>query len=386
MKALEAAVQRWSWTRAEAARQQRESAEADAERLAFQAIDWFDFVVVETIEFPEDEQFAMPDYLRGSMGSGGGVPTSVASSVRYPGAPPPPPPMPTAYNRAAVQSSDDMDMDMDMDMDVDDAPAIKQSAGGFKYQNSTASKPSNTDDDDDTTGMNIVSDYAPRIASLQPKTMTMIDPLSGKVLPVEDVGQHMRVQLIDPRWRVEQQRFQEKQRDTGFAEGSSIADNLRQFAQKRGDIFGSSEEGSTAHSSNSEQKVGFPCGSYIINLSYVVGGTVGWPPIVHSCIPGNDAEHGNAAPSTKCAHECRGTCDVRDHGGTSTALSTCPHDAPPHSVDASYAAYTGHAAGPSHAGADGNAGTLPTADPWRSISSAAGDASASVNGLHHDGV
>ena len=67
--------------------------------------------------------------------------------------------------------------------------------------------------------------------------MTMVDPLSGKAIPVGDMGEHLRVALLDPKWRVEQQRFQDKQRETGFAEGSSIADSLKQFAMRRGDIF-----------------------------------------------------------------------------------------------------------------------------------------------------
>jgi splicing factor 3A subunit 1 len=45
--------------------------------------------------------------------------------------------------------------------------------------------------------------------------MTMIDPISGKAIPVNQMAEHMRVSLLDPKWRTEQQRFQEKQRETG---------------------------------------------------------------------------------------------------------------------------------------------------------------------------
>ena len=43
-------------------------------------------------------------------------------------------------------------------------------------------------------------------------TMTMLDPLSGRMIPVNEMSEHMRVALLDPKWRVEQQRFQEKQK------------------------------------------------------------------------------------------------------------------------------------------------------------------------------
>jgi splicing factor 3A subunit 1 len=49
MRVLEGCVQRWEWTRADEDRKNRDSAEADAERIAFQSIDWMEFVVVETI-------------------------------------------------------------------------------------------------------------------------------------------------------------------------------------------------------------------------------------------------------------------------------------------------------------------------------------------------
>jgi len=78
----------------------------------------------------------------------------------------------------------------------------------------------------------------------------MVDPISGKAVPVDQMGEHMRVQLLDPRWREQQQRFIDKQKETGFAEGGSIADNLKVFASKRGDIFGQAATGTGANSAS----------------------------------------------------------------------------------------------------------------------------------------
>jgi splicing factor 3A subunit 1 len=86
--------------------------------------------------------------------------------------------------------------------------------------------------------INVVSDYQPRLAPGGKKVATMIDPISGKAVPVADLSEHMRIQLMDPKWRIEQQRFLSKQAETSYAEGSSIADSLKQFARQRGDIFG----------------------------------------------------------------------------------------------------------------------------------------------------
>lgn len=62
----------------------------------------------------------------------------------------------------------------------------------------------------------------------------------------------MRIQLMDPSWREHQKRFQEKQLETGYAAGSSIAESLKLFARKRNDIFGREVEGDKEDASMAE--------------------------------------------------------------------------------------------------------------------------------------
>jgi splicing factor 3A subunit 1 len=76
----------------------------------------------------------------------------------------------------------------------------------------------------------------------------MIDPISGKAIPIDQMTEHMRIQLLDPKWRQQQKVFMDKQKETGYAEGVSIADSLKQFARKRGDIFGQAASGSGPNS------------------------------------------------------------------------------------------------------------------------------------------
>jgi splicing factor 3A subunit 1 len=107
-------------------------------------------------------------------------------------------------------------------------------------------------DDDDDEKIKVVTNYKPRMAGQGgagtngsgSSGMMTIDPVTGKAVPLDQLEEHMRIQLLDPKWKEEQRRFQEKQKETGFAEGASIADNLKIFAQKRGDIFGQTVAGS----------------------------------------------------------------------------------------------------------------------------------------------
>ena len=108
-------------------------------------------------------------------------------------------------------------------------------------------------DEDFDQDIKVVTNYQPRIGGSAAggagnKPLVMVDPISGKTIPVDQMEEHMRVQLLDPKWREEQKRFAEKQKETGYAEGSSIADSLRMFAKKRGDIFGQSAAGNAPDS------------------------------------------------------------------------------------------------------------------------------------------
>ena len=72
----------------------------------------------------------------------------------------------------------------------------------------------------------------------------MKDPLTGDEVPIERMTEHMRIQLLDPRWREEQRKLAARrgEDDRGDrAGGEEIAQSLASFAAKRNDIFGSTE-------------------------------------------------------------------------------------------------------------------------------------------------
>lgn len=270
--AMEGAVRRWQWTRAEAERKRAESSEDSAERLAFQAIDWFDFTVVETIDFPADELLELP-----GLGAGvtaldlAGNSSSINSFNSFSNnsnsfnsdnsgvsavAPPPPPPAKKATTAATTSSTSSY---------YAPAPAEEHSAamdveGGASGSSSSAAQNKvvvQEEEEDDLSDLKVVTDYQHHSSSSAGSSragssaagagagggLMMVDPISGKAIPVDQLTEHMRVQLLDPRWREQQQRFVEKQKETGFAEGGSIADSLKMFARKRGDIFGQAATG-----------------------------------------------------------------------------------------------------------------------------------------------
>jgi len=229
--AMESAVRRWQWTRAEAERRRMENSEDSAERLAFQAIDWFDFTVVETIDFPEGELLELPGLEEAQPSS---VPSVAPKAPSAPAAPAPMArPASSSYFAPNKSSSSTAEEEDDL-MEVDRSASY--------YNNNNEEVP-----DEDLSDLKVVADYqhpSSLRANANTEGLMMVDPISGKAVPVSQMSEHMRIQLLDPRWREQQQRFVDKQRETGYAEGGSIADSLKNFARKRGDIFGQAATGS----------------------------------------------------------------------------------------------------------------------------------------------
>ncbi|ETM46488.1 hypothetical protein L914_08626 [Phytophthora nicotianae] len=96
------------------------------------------------------------------------------------------------------------------------------------------------DDDEPKPEIKVVEDYVPQAtAATAQQPLLSVD---GKTLSSAEANEHMRILLMNPKWREETQRHLEKQKESSYAAGSAIADSLRRFATKRADIFASSAE------------------------------------------------------------------------------------------------------------------------------------------------
>lgn len=186
MKVLDRSVHKLEWMRSEQEKKDQEAAASDAERQALAQIDWHDFVVVETITFDDEAESAAAAAAEAAM------------------------------LEQDAKASDGEDMDMEEESDDEDA-----------------AKPE----------LKVVENYVPlgstQAAATSAQSLLSVD---GKVVPSADANEHMRILLMNPKWREETQRHLEKQKESSYAAGSAIADSLRRFATKRADIFASSAE------------------------------------------------------------------------------------------------------------------------------------------------
>lgn len=68
-------------------------------------------------------------------------------------------------------------------------------------------------DEEDGETIRVVPSYQPKVVGASDLSSTRaIDPITGKSISVADVLQHLRIQLLDPKWAEERKKFQESKR------------------------------------------------------------------------------------------------------------------------------------------------------------------------------
>jgi splicing factor 3A subunit 1 len=190
--ALAAATRKLEWKQFQDGIRKKSEDKEEEERNLMQSIDWHDFVVVETIEFHIDEEVEPPPQ---------------PPDADMPIQPPPP----------------------DAPLPPPDAPLPPEPA------------PDTVPPPPPSAAMKIIKDWQPA-----PKKQTgpvFIDPLSKQPMRMdEDMNEHMRIQMLDPKWR-EQKRIEEmKKKETNYTSNDQIGQSLSQFSQQRTDIFGHGNE------------------------------------------------------------------------------------------------------------------------------------------------
>lgn len=235
---LERALQRLEWDRTQEAAKKQEDDELEREREAMAAIDWHDFVVVETIDFfdEEDEELPMPLTLR-----------DVVTQLRDADAE-------TQADGAAAGTAEEDDAAVEMDEDEKDM--IREGvAAGAAPSGVSGPEPS----------MKIVRNYKkPEQIAAEAKakasggvdaTKFAVSPITGELIAVDQMAEHMRISLIDPKWKVQKEAMLAKLRDSTMANDEEVATNVLMLARTRPDIFGTTdEEVSTAIKESIESK------------------------------------------------------------------------------------------------------------------------------------
>ena len=194
------------------------------EKETVASIDWHDFKIVETIDFADDEDDDLPPPLS----------EEELRELRLQAS--------TAKEKAEAEAQgeqEDMDMDEGADMDVEDegvtAPSEMAAAAAFDAPA------------EDGGPMKIVKNHmkpgeAEAIGGKSAATAFMISPITGQQVPVEQMAEHMRIALLDPKWKEKSGLIRTGEKEDTLAMGDDVGRSLAKMAAKRKDIFGTDEE------------------------------------------------------------------------------------------------------------------------------------------------
>ena len=73
-------------------------------------------------------------------------------------------------------------------------------------------------------------------------TKFAVSPITGELIAVDDMAEHMRVSLIDPKWKTQKEAMLAKLKGSTTANDDEVAANVLSLARTRPDIFGTTDE------------------------------------------------------------------------------------------------------------------------------------------------
>ncbi|CAO3621302.1 unnamed protein product [Cunninghamella echinulata] len=245
---LERVKQRVEWTIWEEHEKKKRAEEDEKEKLAYASIDWHDFVVVETIEFTaEDERMTLPGPMSLSELESMSLAQKRMASLsagRDDGSIP---------DFGAYEKSLQKELGEDVEMkSVDEDKNEEQTTNKDEKDKDEPEPEPETEPEqpivpaDVHAPIKIRTDYKPRILNQQAKLSqsqeTQICPRCGEHIPISEMDEHMRIELLDPKWREQKLAQEAKLKDSNLLqEGTDVKKILNNFAGYRTDIFGSAE-------------------------------------------------------------------------------------------------------------------------------------------------
>ncbi|KAJ4830387.1 hypothetical protein Tsubulata_013090 [Turnera subulata] len=218
---LERCLHRLEWEQSQEQARQKAEDEIEQERLQMAMIDWHDFVLVETIDFADDEDEDLP----------------------------PPMTLEEVIRRSKISAMDEDEIiepekEVEMEMDEEEVQLVEEGMRAASLEENDGSKDMKTNEEPEPP-MRIVKNWKrpeERIPAERDPTKFVVSPITGELIPINEMSEHMRISLIDPKYKEQKERMFAKIRETTLAQDDEISRNIVGLARTRPDIFGTTEE------------------------------------------------------------------------------------------------------------------------------------------------
>ncbi|KAG9231506.1 Pre-mRNA splicing factor PRP21 like protein-domain-containing protein [Amylocarpus encephaloides] len=246
-RVLGRAKARAEWFKFQDAQKQKKDEEVEKEKLSYAQIDWHGFTVVETVLFTEaDEQTNLPpptslselqfasldqkammSIASHNMRIEEAMPEDTDSYGSYPQQPQQMAPPPILTPQAAYQPQRE-DHRRNEEEDKDEERARERAEGRRRAQ-ATATGGAAL--------MKIKDNYVPRAAARAANRQNMVlCPNCKTQMPASELEEHMRIELLDPRWKEQKAKSDSRHATTNLST-QEVANNLKRLASQRLDLF-----------------------------------------------------------------------------------------------------------------------------------------------------
>ncbi|CAI8619957.1 unnamed protein product [Vicia faba] len=219
---LERCVNRLEWERSQEQARQKAEDEIEQERIQMAMIDWHDFVVVESIDFADDEDEELPPPMTLEEVIRRSKMTPMEEDIVEPG------------------------KEVEMEMDEEEAQLVEEGMRAASLEDNDEVKKNEVRvTEDPEPPMRIVKNWKrpeDRLPADKDSTKFVVSPITGELIPISEMSEHMRISLIDPKYKEQKERMFAKIRETTLAQDDEISRNIVGLARTRPDIFGTTEE------------------------------------------------------------------------------------------------------------------------------------------------
>ncbi|GAD92210.1 pre-mRNA splicing factor, putative [Paecilomyces variotii No. 5] len=274
---LERAKQRAEWVKFQEQQKQKKEEEEEKEKIEYAQIDWHDFQVVETVLFTEaDDQAELPpptslnDIQSASLEQKAmmslnplrieeAMPTDTDGPTFY-NAYPTEPTLEPSYTPSPgpqVQPQQPLPGAAPTPYNVPQ-PAPVAPVGASREDEEHAAAAQAAGRPPSVPGqppMRIRSDYVPRAQArrLNNAGATALCPNCKQQIPVAELEHHMRIELLDPRWKEQRAKAESRSATTNLST-VDVVNNLKRLASQRSDVFDSAPIVPGEHTPESEEE------------------------------------------------------------------------------------------------------------------------------------
>ncbi|KAG8891832.1 SF3a splicing factor complex subunit, partial [Tulasnella sp. 403] len=241
-KLLEGIRERAEWESYRREREKKRNDDKELERKAFAEIDWHDYAIVQTIDFTSaDAQSELPPPMSIAEVENMTLAQKKMAALIMENAAPEVEAIRAAQAAAdadaaaaAAASANDRAMDMDIEA-VDEPRRVRDEAAEKALEESERAKAMQAAS---AAPMKIRKDYVPKTlgAKSAGKVAMTTCTICGQSIPVDQLDEHMRIELLDPRWKTQRDNLEARRATANEQQlGANVVTSLKQLARVFGD-------------------------------------------------------------------------------------------------------------------------------------------------------